>query len=170
MKEFNVVEGQSVTKGQRIGLSGGGKNDPYKGTSTGPHIHSGIIKGKHSSVPSKANKHLFRDIEKFDFTILDQVVQNAKSNEEIAREVINGKWGNGADRKNRLTIAGYNADSIQKLVNVILSNKKPKPKLKSNEEIAREVRLGRWGNGKARKDALTKAGYNFNTIQAIVNK
>ena len=30
-----------------------------------------------------------------------------KSIDEIAREVIAGKWGNGADRKNRLTKAGY---------------------------------------------------------------
>ena len=31
-----------------------------------------------------------------------------KSIDEIAKEVIQGKWGNGADRKNRLTSAGYN--------------------------------------------------------------
>ena len=30
-----------------------------------------------------------------------------KSNEEIAKEVIAGKWGNGEDRKNRLKNAGY---------------------------------------------------------------
>lgn len=40
-----------------------------------------------------------------------------KSNEEIANEVIAGKWGNGEDRKNRLTNAGYNYEEIQKLVN-----------------------------------------------------
>ena len=40
-----------------------------------------------------------------------------KSNEVIANEVIAGKWGNGADRKNRLTSAGYNYDAIQDIVN-----------------------------------------------------
>ena len=40
-----------------------------------------------------------------------------KSNEEIAREVIAGKWGNGADRKKRLTDAGYDYDAVQKVVN-----------------------------------------------------
>lgn len=40
-----------------------------------------------------------------------------KSNEEIANEVIAGKWGNGTDRKNRLTSAGYNYDTIQAIVN-----------------------------------------------------
>lgn len=41
----------------------------------------------------------------------------AKSNDEIANEVIAGAWGNGDDRKNRLTNAGYNYDIIQGIVN-----------------------------------------------------
>lgn len=41
---------------------------------------------------------------------------------------------------------------------------------KSNEEIAKEVVAGKWGNGNARKTALTKAGYDYNTIQTLVNK
>ena len=40
-----------------------------------------------------------------------------KSNEEIANEVISGKWGNGMDRKNRINNAGYNYDEVQKIVN-----------------------------------------------------
>lgn len=41
-------------------------------------------------------------------------------NEDIAREVIAGKWGNGTDRRNRLTQAGYNYSEIQALVNKLL--------------------------------------------------
>lgn len=41
---------------------------------------------------------------------------------------------------------------------------------KSNEEIAKEVVAGKWGNGSARKTALTKAGYDYKTIQSLVNK
>lgn len=41
---------------------------------------------------------------------------------------------------------------------------------KSNEEIAKEVVAGKWGNGNARKTALTKAGYDYKTIQTLVNK
>lgn len=40
-----------------------------------------------------------------------------KSVDEIAKEVINGKWGNGADRVNRLTAAGYDAAAVQAAVN-----------------------------------------------------
>ena len=41
---------------------------------------------------------------------------------------------------------------------------------KSNEEIAKEVVAGKWGNGNARKTALTKAGYDYKSIQTLVNK
>ena len=43
-----------------------------------------------------------------------------KSQDEVAREVIAGKWGNGAERKERLTAAGYDAASIQRRVNDLL--------------------------------------------------
>ncbi len=43
-----------------------------------------------------------------------------KSVDELAKEVIQGKWGNGADRKNRLTTAGYDYNLVQKRVNELL--------------------------------------------------
>ena len=43
-----------------------------------------------------------------------------KSVYTLAREVIQGKWGNGTDRKNRLTAAGYNYSAVQKRVNELL--------------------------------------------------
>lgn len=47
-----------------------------------------------------------------------------KSNEEIANEVINGAWGNGEDRKKRLTDAGYNYTVVQAIVNKKMAAKK----------------------------------------------
>ena len=44
-----------------------------------------------------------------------------KSVDEIARECIAGKWGNGAVRKNKLTKAGYDYNVIQTRVNEILA-------------------------------------------------
>lgn len=43
-----------------------------------------------------------------------------KSVAEIAKEVIAGKWGNGADRKKKLEAAGYDAEAVQKKVNALL--------------------------------------------------
>lgn len=42
--------------------------------------------------------------------------------------------------------------------------------VKSNEEVAREVLAGKWGNGAERKRKLTQAGYDYSVIQSIVNK
>ena len=48
--------------------------------------------------------------------------QVKKSNIEIAYEIINlGTWGNGAERKQKLTAAGYNYKAIQAIVNDLLS-------------------------------------------------
>lgn len=90
-----------------------------------------------------------------------------KSVDELAREVIAGKWGNGSDRKNRLAKAGYNYDDVQVRVNEILS---PAPAKKSVDELAREVIRGEWGNGQERKVRLTQAGYDYNAVQARVNE
>lgn len=90
-----------------------------------------------------------------------------KSNDQIANEVIAGAWGNGEDRKNRLSAAGYNPSEIQALVNQKLGGA---PARKSNEQIAAEVVGGLWGNGDDRRNRLAAAGYDYNTIQALVNQ
>lgn len=43
-----------------------------------------------------------------------------KSVDEIAREVISGKWGAGEDRKQRITAAGYDYSAVRKRVNELL--------------------------------------------------
>ncbi len=98
-------------------------------------------------------------------TVKPQTNPTRKTNDQIADEVIAGQWGNGADRKKRLTDAGYDYNVIQGIV-----NKKLAPARKSNDQIANEVIAGQWGNGDDRKQRLTSAGYNYTVIQAIVNK
>lgn len=90
-----------------------------------------------------------------------------KSNDEIANEVLAGAWGNGEDRKNKLTAAGYNPSDIQAIVNTKLGGA---PAKKSNDQIANEVIGGLWGNGDTRKARLQAAGYDYNAVQAIVDQ
>ncbi len=92
-----------------------------------------------------------------------------KNVDEIAKEVIAGKWGNGSDRINKLKSAGYNPSAVQLKVNAILLGEHVENK-KSVTEIAKEVIAGKWGNGEVRKKKLTAAGYNYNEVQAAVNK
>ena len=93
----------------------------------------------------------------------------SKTTEEVAQEVIAGKWGNGEERKQRLTAAGYNYSLIQAKVNELMGAKAPVPS-KSIDELAREVIAGKWGNGEDRKNRLTSAGYDFSAVQAKVNE
>ena len=88
-----------------------------------------------------------------------------KTIDELAQEVIDGKWGNGEDRRKRLEEAGYDYDKVQDKVNSILSIPK-----KSIETLAREVIEGKWGNGTERKNKLEKAGYDYNKVQNKVNE
>jgi len=53
-------------------------------------------------------------------TIAGAAKTATKSVDELAREVIQGKWGNGADRKSRLTAAGYDYAIVQAKVNELL--------------------------------------------------
>jgi len=39
LRKWVVSVGQNVQQGQIIGYTGGGNSDPYRGTSTGPHLH-----------------------------------------------------------------------------------------------------------------------------------
>ncbi len=96
-------------------------------------------------------------------TVKPQPKPTGKTTDQLAEEVIAGQWGNGSDRKKRLTDAGYDYNAVQNVVNAKLSKK-------SNEEIAKEVIVGKWGNGDDRKQRLKSAGYNYTVIQAIVNK
>lgn len=43
-----------------------------------------------------------------------------KTIDQLAREVINGKWGNGEDRKRRLSSAGYDYYAVQRRVNQLI--------------------------------------------------
>lgn len=49
---------------------------------------------------------------------------NNKTIDELAVEVINGKWGNGQDRKISLTNAGYDYNKVQSKVNELINSKK----------------------------------------------
>lgn len=92
-------------------------------------------------------------------------VKPAKTVDELAREVLAGKWGNGTERREKLTAAGYDYSAVQERVNELLQ----KPQ-KSVTELAKEVIQGKWGNGDERRKKLTAAGYSYSEVQKKVNE
>lgn len=94
-------------------------------------------------------------------------VEDKKSIDELANEVIDGKWGDGQDRKTNLEKAGYDYDAVQNRVNEILKEKDNK---KSVTEVAKDVINGKYGNGEDRKKKLEAEGYDYDQVQAKVNQ
>lgn len=92
-----------------------------------------------------------------------------KSVNALAKEVLAGKWGNGTDRKSRLTKAGYDYAKVQAAVNkLVKSSQMTQDKIIN--AVAHEVIIGKWGNGQERIDRLKAAGYDSDRIQKRVNE
>ena len=97
---------------------------------------------------------------------------SGKSVDEVAQEVLQGLWGNGQERYDSLTNAGYNAQAVQDRVNSILNEETLSNSTSVNSDldsVAQEVLQGLWGNGQKRYDSLTSAGYDAQAVQDKVN-
>lgn len=83
-------------------------------------------------------------------------MQPVKSYKTVIKQVLDGQWGNGAERAKRLNAAGYDAQFVQDTINEYY-------------EIAEQVIRGEWGNGWNREQSLNGTGYDYETVQSIVN-
>lgn len=141
-KGLLVKNGQEVKKGQRLGYMSD------SGNAYGKHLHFEVWRNGERINPTEyLNK---------EFIVL-------KSIDEIAKEVINGKWGNQPQREELLQNAGYNYKEVQTRVNEMLSKK-------SVDEVAKEVINGKYGNQPERQKRLEAEGYNYKEVQKKVNQ
>lgn len=86
--------------------------------------------------------------------------------EQIAKDVITGKYGTGEERKRALEAKGYNYKDVQHKVNELLQGKSTY----NITNIAKDVIAGKYGNGEERKKKLELKGYNYNEVQKKVNE
>lgn len=56
-----------------------------------------------------------------------------KTNQQVAAEILMGKWGNGEERKKKLWDAGYNYDAVQSIVNALVGGKTVLPEVSTEE-------------------------------------
>ena len=106
-------------------------------------------------------------LENLAYCTVNKTASTAKTIDELAREVIAGKWGNGEERKQKLTSVGYDYAAVQKRVNELMGKSTAG---KTVDQLAREEIQGLWGNGAERKNRLTDAGYDYATVQKKVNE
>lgn len=146
---YNTVRvsvGQRVSKGQVLGYMGN------TGMSYGGHLHFEVRNT--SDVRIDPTEYLNSDLPN------SQSVPT-KSVEELAQEVIAGKYGNGEDRKKAL---GDRYAEVQARVNEILAPA-PEPSVDILDLVRKTIR-GDFGNGEDRKSAL---GSNYDEVQRQVN-
>lgn len=118
-------------------------DDKGKGDDTTGHDHVGMVievsgstfnveeGNKKDAVGTRTMSINGRYIRGFAVPKYDSAVEPApapaptKSIDEIAKEVIAGKWGNDPERKKALIVAGYDRDAVQKRVTEMLKKDTP---------------------------------------------
>lgn len=132
-----------------LGILVPGKNLTWHSMFTNTTCPGDYLRSKMQYIADEANK------------INSEEPIKEKTTEELAREVIEGKYGNGEDRKNAL---GDRYAEVQARVNEILAPV-PEPIVDIIDLVRKTIR-GDFGNGEDRKSAL---GSNYDEVQRQVN-
>lgn len=112
------------------------------------------------------------EVEKPAVTPAPQHKPQETSIDELAREVLAGKWGNGEIRKQALINAGYDYNAIQNRVNAlcgVTSNNVATPSMTARQFALEVWNQGKYGTGATRKANAERLGVNFNEAQRLIN-
>lgn len=138
-----------IAKRRGLGTLVPGKNLTWHSMFTNTTCPGDYLRSKMQYIADEANK------------INNSEPIKEKTTEELAREVIEGKYGNGEDRKNAL---GDRYAEVQARVNEILAPAS-EPSVDILDLVRKTIR-GDFGNGEDRRNAL---GSNYDEVQRQVN-
>lgn len=138
-----------IAKRRSLGILVPGKNLTWHSMFTSTTCPGDYLRSKMQYIADEANK------------INNPEPIKEKTTEELAQEVIAGKYGNGEDRKNAL---GDRYAEVQARVNEILAPV-PEPSIDILDLVRKTIR-GDFGNGEDRINAL---GSNYDEVQRQVN-
>lgn len=111
----NYVDGTKLGKRYTYWIAQYASKCTYKGNfDIWQHTSSGKVNGINGNVDMNI---MYRDL-------ISEIKASTKpSVDEIAKEVLAGKWGNGLERKQRLEAAGYSYSAVQARVEAMLVGK-----------------------------------------------
>ena len=121
-----VKKGQEVDETTQLGVIGD------SGNAYGRHLHFEVATGYSSTTRIDPTPYLTKAI----YEEPVQPTEPSKTIDELANEVIAGKWGNGQERKDKLTAAGYDYNAVQSKVNELLSSSQPEEDFKVGDKVA----------------------------------
>lgn len=147
--QFDALVSFAYNVGNIDGLTNNGKRSVAEISAKLPeYVYSGGVKLEGLVRRRAAEKALF------DTPVTAQTETGEKSIDTLAREAIAGKYGCGDARKNAL---GNHYNAVQTRVNEYYA-------------VAVSCVRGGYGNGNERKEKVTAAGYDYATVQGIVNQ
>jgi len=94
----------------------------------------------------------------------------SKSVDDLSSEVLGGQWGDYDVLRDRLTDAGYSDTEVLTKVNERLSRGAPYAYKPSVSELAKQVKLGEWGEQQGRRTRLESAGFSYIDVEAVVSR
>ena len=148
LKEVKVSKGQTVDENTIVGIMGN------TGNSNGTHLHFEVATGYSSATRIDPTPYLTKAI----YEEPAKPTEPTKSVEELANEVIAGKWGNGQERKDKLTAVGYDYSAVQNKVNELLGG------ITSNSnglKVGDKVKIVGTGNGASDGSSNTAYGIGW---------
>lgn len=147
--QFDALVSFAYNVGNIDGLTNNGKRSVAEISAKLPeYVYSGGVKPEGLVRRRAAEKSLF------DTPVTGQSGNVEKSIDTLAREVIAGQYGHGDARKNAL---GNQYNAVQTRVNEYYA-------------VAVSCVRGGYGNGNERKEKVTAAGYDYDTVQGVVNQ
>ena len=147
--QFDALVSFAYNVGNIDGLTNNGRRSIERISVKLPeYVYSGGVKLEGLVRRRAAEKALF------DTPVTAQTETGEKSIDTLAREVIAGQYGHGDARKNAL---GDQYNAVQTRVNEYYA-------------VAVSCVRGDYGNGNERKEKVTAAGYDYATVQGIVNQ
>lgn len=151
-----VKKGQEVDENTQLGVIGD------SGNAYGRHLHFEVATGYSSSTRIDPTTYLTKSI----------YVEPAPSKtvDELAQEVIAGKWGNGDERKEKLTAAGYDYNAVQSKVNEILSQSQPKPEPSNDFKVGDKIIVSGYATSDSNGGGSRTAEYNGTTDTLYITK